>query len=89
MRVAAAIAWAVACLSLTLPAIRALFWRERAGEPWKAVAFFCGVLFCAFPSRAMLRPGDDTARLGLFALSILLAIYVVVLEYRDWREGRD
>ena len=88
LRPAAAIVWALACVLLIFPAGRALLWRDRRGDPWKAVAFFCGVLFCAFPSRQMVRPADMETRQALFVLSILLAIYVVVLEVRDWREGR-
>ena len=88
LRLITAIMWALACLALLFPAIRALLWRDRRGDPWKAVTFFCGTLFCAFPSRSMVRPADEMARDGLFILSILLAIYVVVLEVQDWREGR-
>lgn len=88
LRLGVAVFWALACLVLLFPALRAIFWRDRRGNPWKAVVFFCGALFAAFPSRTMLRPADEVARQGLFALSILLAIYVVVLEVRDWREGR-
>lgn len=88
LRGGAAVLWGVACVLLVLPALRALFGRDRKGDPWKAVVFFCGALFCAFPSRSIIRPTDDSARQGLFLLSILLAVYVVVLEVQDWREGR-
>ena len=88
LRLAGAIVWALACVSLAFPAVRALAWRDRRGDAWKAVTFFCGLLFTAFPSRSLVRPGDDTTRYWLYFLSILLALYVLVLEYRDWREGR-
>lgn len=85
LRAGAAIAWAVVCLALAASVIRAWAGRERPGDTWRAVAFFCGLLFCLFPSRAMVAPGDDLTRKGLFVMSILLALYVLVLAWREWR----
>lgn len=90
LRAAVAIAWACACLCLSLPAARAMFGRVRTADPWKAVAFWCGMLFCAFPSRAMIRPADDHARIALFtlSLSLSLALLVIGMTWRDWRGGK-
>lgn len=86
LQLTTAVVWFVTAVITTPGTCRLFFGRARLGDASKSAFFFTAVVFVGGSSRWLLRPDDLTSWAIVYALSILLAIYVWVIV---WNIRRD
>lgn len=77
-----AVVWAIGVLALLPSLLRIYLHRSHKADEWRAVALFQAGLIVSFNLRRILMGHDTQALPGLYAISILLGIYVLVLLWR-------
>lgn len=75
-----AVMWGIICVLMAWSTVLTLIGRARHNkDEWRSVLFFISLLMVGFPSRWLIAPADVDAWRVLYFLSILLAVYVLLL----------
>lgn len=77
--------WVIALVCLVPSLLRSFTKAALTGDEWRAVVFFCGLVFLLFNGRRLFAAGNEQLLPHLYMLSILLVTYVLVLLYRRWK----
>lgn len=81
-----AVAWFVVALVTTRGTYRLFFSHPRPGDQSKSAMFFASIIFVGGNARWLLAPDDVATWKIIYGMTILLALYVVVIA---WNLRRD
>lgn len=77
--------WLLALVCLLPSFLRAWGPNPHPADEWRCVALYCGGLFLGFNARRLFMAANQEPLSSLYAISIVLALYVLVLLFRKRR----